>query len=73
METKSAKPIWPNRLNLFHPSPQVELSSYAHDCSVVKLQLKGQLHEVEKQLGQGKLLTMLEVHSTPKRELIKRV
>jgi len=40
---------------------QVELSSYAHDCDVVKLQLKGQLHEVEKQLGQGKLLTMLEV------------
>ena len=38
-----------------------ELKNYTHDCGIVKLELKGQLHEVEKQLGQGKLLTMLEV------------
>mmetsp|Transcript_8053 Transcript_8053/g.26970 ORF Transcript_8053/g.26970 Transcript_8053/m.26970 type:complete len:419 (-) Transcript_8053:1114-2370(-) len=37
------------------------LKEYSHDFEVLRLQLRDNLHEVEKSLGQGKLLTMLEV------------
>lgn len=49
---------------------------YDHDFGVLKLQLKDQLHEVEKVLGQGKLQTMMqvkeEIKSTYKEEVEAR-
>jgi len=61
-----------------HAIEEVEkqVKDYDHDFGILKLQLKDQLHDVEKVLGQGKLLTMMEVKdeikSTYKGELEQR-
>mmetsp|Transcript_50027 Transcript_50027/g.122125 ORF Transcript_50027/g.122125 Transcript_50027/m.122125 type:complete len:792 (+) Transcript_50027:21-2396(+) len=40
---------------------QKDLTSYEHDYAALRLQLKDKLHDIEKVLGQGKLLTMAEI------------
>lgn len=38
-----------------------QIKKYEHDVGLLKLQLKGKMHDVEKMLQQGKLVTMLEI------------
>ena len=40
-----------------------QLKNYEHDTEHIKLQLKDKMHDVEKVLQQGKLVTMGEVKS----------
>lgn len=40
-----------------------QLKNYEHDTELIKLQLKDKMHDVEKVLQQGKLVTMGEVKS----------
>jgi len=40
-----------------------QVKHYEHDTELIKLQLKDKMHDVEKVLQQGKLVTMGEVKS----------